>query len=253
MEVSKQVENINSQAINTTDDKMNTVYMKQKQAMQEIMSFIALLYFHYEVNGSIKLNKTQKAIVFKELNSKLIRIYNELTSTEKETLTNVLSENYKFLYNELFNIYNINGIQKPLITEQEIMTAVLMPIAGKIFTDRIVVDKTKTIGLLKKSFKNIVNGNVDSETAKKQIENVFAITAYDTQRLANSENTRVSAQASNDVCTTLGIKKHIWRATFENTCAKCRKLDGKPFNIDDKEAPTQPLHANCRCYFEPII
>lgn len=253
MELNKQIENVNGQAINSADNKINAVYSKQKQAMQEIETFIALLYFHYEINGSMKLSRAQKQAIFKELNTKLIRIYNELTSSEKETLINILTSNYKFLYDETFDVYNIGNVKKPSITEQEIMAAVMLPIAGEVFTDRIIKNYNKTINLLKKSFKNMVNGDIPSDVAKKQIEDIFGVTAYDTSRLSTSENTRVLAQASNDVCKVLGIKKHIWCATFENSCKHCTELHGQEYYISDRKAPTIPLHSNCKCFWVPSL
>lgn len=248
-ELSKQIENINGQAINSADKQMNAVYNKQKQAQEEIMAFIALLYFNYEINGSIKLNGEQKREIFRQLNAKLIRIYNSLGNTEKEVLTNILINNYKFLYDETFNIVNIYGSNKPAVTEQEVLMAVYMPIANILYTDRIWANKDKTINLLRKSVTNILNGKTSSDMSKKQIENIFNLTAYDSNRLMISEDTRVRAQASNDVCEALGIKKHIWMATFENTCKECKELHGHEFDINDKTAPTQPLHSNCKCYW----
>lgn len=253
MEVSKQIENINGQAINNVDSQMQTVYSKQKAAQQEILAFIALLYFHYEINGSIKLNKAQKVAIFAELNRKLIRIYNDLGNTEKETLTNILINNYKFLYDETFSICNIYNVPRPILTEQDVMTAIMLPIANELYIDRIWKNKDKTINLLKKSLNNIVNGNTSSDVANKQIENIFSLTAYDSNRLATSEDTRVRSEASDKVFEELGIKKWIWKATFENTCKHCRELDGQIFDVGDKAAPTQPLHSNCKCYKQPII
>lgn len=247
MEIQKRVENINGQAINSADSKMNTVYSKQKQAMQEIIAFIALLYFHYEINGSLKLNRPQKIAILKELNSKLIRIYKDIGNAEKETLTDILKSNYKFLYDETFDIYNIYHVTRPVLTEQDILAAVMLPIDDKLFTERIWKNKEKTINLLSKATDNILNGNVPNEIAKQNVENIFNLTAFDTERLMISEDTRVRAQASEDSAEALGIKKHKWSAAFEHTCKHCRHLHGKVFNIDDKTAPTIPLHANCQC------
>lgn len=247
MEIQKQIENINGQAINSADSKMVNVYKKQKQAMQEIIAFIALLYFHYEINGSLKINRAQKAAIFQQFNTKLIRIYNDLGNAEKDTLTDILKSNYKFLYDETFDIYNIYHVSKPVLIEQDIMAAVLIPIDGELYTERIWKNKEKTFNLLKKATDSILNDDVPNDIAKQNIENIFNLTAFDTERLMTSEDTRVRAQASDDIAKVLGIKKHIWSAAFENTCKHCRELHGKEFNIDDKSAPTIPLHAHCRC------
>lgn len=65
---------------------------------------------------------------------------------------------------------------------------------------------------------------------------------------AEDENQKI-----NDTVLKCGISnvKYVWRSeNGENTCDKCKALDGKEFDFED-EVPERP-HPNCKCYVEIV-
>lgn len=243
----QQMETINHNTFLSSQSQMNPVYSKQKQALNEFTSLIALLYINYAVDGLLKLNAAQKISTIRQIENKLKSMYKELGNYEESKLTDLLKETYKEVYNDLYVILADDKAKKQKLTDEEIMLAVNMPIAGEIYTERIWKNKDKTVNLLRKASNNILKGDMTIDEATEQIQNVFNVGAYDSKRLADTEDTRVQAQASIDTGNNLGIKQHMWSATFENSCKECMDLDGKIFGMDDSTAPTIPLHSNCQC------
>ncbi len=243
----QQMETINHNTFLSSQSQMNPVYSKQKQALNEFTALVGLLYINYAVDGLLKLNAAQKISTIRQIENKLKSMYKELGNYEESKLTDLLKETYKEVYNDLYVILADDKAKKQQLTDEEIMLAVNMPIAGELYTERIWKNKDKTVNLLRKASNNILKGDMTIDQATEQIQNVFNVGAYDSERLADTEDTRVMAQSSNDIAKQLGITQHMWSATFEHTCEYCMELDGQIFDVDDSTAPTIPAHPNCQC------
>lgn len=244
----QQMEQINQKVFTFSGVQMQTVYNKQKTALNEINAAIGQLYLMYAVNGYIVANRLKKRIIVNEFNQRLKAIYSNLGNSEASNVKNILFNDYSNVYKGLSIFF---GEPNPDITDRVIEKAINATINGELYSDRIWKNKDKLTKLLKKALKNILNGDLTVDEAGKQIRNIFNVTAYDSQRLLNSEVTRILGQASTDLCKQLDIEKQIWSATFENSCKECIALDGKIFKVG--KAPDLPVHSNCRCLLLPYI
>ena len=83
-----------------------------------------------------------------------------------------------------------------------------------------------------------------------RIQNVEDISAVRANRMARTTVTAVSNEAHMESYKKHGVKRYEFRAMFnERTCDVCGALDGRTFNLDDKESGVNfpPIHPNCRC------
>lgn len=242
----KQLEDINQQAFTIAGIQMQTTFNKQKTALNELNTVVGMLFVTYVSNGYVVVNKTQKAILLKQITDKVKKIFSDLSKTEINNLSEALTDAYaKVFENETKllsgNTYPIENINKTVNT----------PIAGELFTTRINDNNNKVKSFADRVAKDILNSNSTLEDAIKNIKRILSIATYDYKRVGDSELTRILAEASTQVCKELNIKRQIWSAAFENSCSKCIKLDGKPFKVG--KAPKLPLHANCHCLLIPYI
>lgn len=235
---------------------MNAVYKEQKATLNAYHGLIALIYLHYSINGLLTVSMAKKRAILNEVNSELDKIYKSLGEIEEKTDRLILSTQYQDLYNQTSKVANgmLNKrLSMPKLSLAQIDKTVNTPIDGELFSDRIWKNKENLISKLKKYLDEILKGKITIDQAGKEIENIFGVTAYESKRLLETELSRVGTQASIDTCKLLCIKKHMWSATFENTCEECIALDRKIFDIEDKEAPSIPRHPFCKCLWVPWI
>ena len=84
----------------------------------------------------------------------------------------------------------------------------------------------------------------------ERIKNVEPISDVRAKRMARTTVTAVSNEAHAEQFEKHGIKRYEFRAMFnERTCIECGRLDGKVFNMADKQPGVNfpPIHPNCRC------
>ena len=83
-----------------------------------------------------------------------------------------------------------------------------------------------------------------------RIRNVEDIDQVRANRMARTTVTAVSNEAHMESYKAHGVKRYEFRAMFnERTCTECGSLDGRIFNLDDKNPGVNfpPIHPNCRC------
>ncbi|AGK98112.1 hypothetical protein [Clostridium pasteurianum] len=203
----------------------------------------------YASKGVLQFTKIQRTNISNKIFFELENDFKTLEKTETDKVSNILSNVYENTYNKNSDILNAS-LNFP--SEKDILKAVNTKIDGKLFSDRIWDNKTKTVNMLKKLILDITNSNTTIDGAGKQIEKVFNVTAYESYRLLTNELIRVQAAASIDIAKKAGIKKHIWSAKFEHTCFFCMEQDGKIYAIDDSEAPEIPAHVLYKCVWVNI-
>ncbi len=92
-------------------------------------------------------------------------------------------------------------------------------------------------------------------------ESVFGAVAYQAERIARTEISRVQSLATQmrqeQVAHTypeVGLQRIFLCAhILDWPCEICSPYDGQVFDIDDKDAPELPLHPNCRCTYADHI
>jgi SPP1 gp7 family putative phage head morphogenesis protein len=249
----KMIEQIKIDADNFADEQMQTVYKNQKEHLNEMHKYLGLLYVSYAADGLLKLTPYQKNKVINELNSKLKDMAQNMGNEEISKVKSILKKNYMDTYykNAYVMDYGIKtNLKFDVIKPEYIKAAVNNPIDGEVFSDRIWVNKIAVADKVKQGIIDAMDGNVTIDKLGKDIQTVFNVGAYESQRLVITENARVQSQAIDDIGKTTGCEQQIYSATLErNTCDHCSSLDGNKYNIDDTTKPDIPLHPNCRCLY----
>lgn len=250
----KMVEQIKIDADNYADQQMQTTYKNQKDHLTELHKFIGLMYIKYATDGLLsKLTPQQRKAITGDVDSTLKSVAKDMGQTQVNNLTNILKRNYSDTYYK--NAYVMDSgvkvdLKFDILKKEYIDAAVNNPIDGTLFSDRIWNNTATVADKLKQSIVDAMNGDTTIDAIGKDIQEIFNVNAYESQRLVNTENTRVQSQAIDDIGQSTGCNKQMYSATLEaNTCAECGALDGQIFDIDDDSKPEIPEHPNCRCLY----
>lgn len=233
-----------------TDKQMKKIYREIKNAMNDITSSITDIFVKYGVEGKLNLTSKQKAELIKRLDAELKKIGKSLASSETEELTSILEaialETY---YKTAFVMdYGLKTqIKFKLIRQEFIDSIVNAEFKGEMFSSRIWNNKDKLIKKLKLELENTMKGNLTVDQVARNIKKEFAVTTYESQRLARTETARVQIQAQEEIGKNAGVQWVIWNATLDKkTNPEDAALDNKRWRSDE-EHPKPPLHPNCRC------
>lgn len=250
-EYRKAIEKINADGEEFANQQMQTVYKNQKEHLDELHTFLGLLYIKYAVDGLLNLSTIVKASVMTQIDSKLKAIGKDLGQTEVDKVTDILSRSYSDVYYKnafvMDKSFGVN-LKFNILNDKLVNTAVNTKLNGELFSDRIWQNKADMLGKLHKALTNITKGDTTIDKAGKMIQETFNVSAYESKRLVTTELTRIQSQAQSDIAENVGIKKQMWSATLDvHTCNRCTALDGKIFDINDPERPMPPLHPLDRC------
>ncbi|WP_346890328.1 minor capsid protein [Clostridium sp. UBA1056] len=119
---------------------------------------------------------------------------------------------------------------------------------GKHFSERVWENENEVANHLHKKIDDFLNGKVNVNQIKKDIETTYNTNAYNAKRLTETEVTRCSSNAFDRFCKEAGVKKVRYNATLDSKlCDDCGQYHDKVFNLDKKiDVPRHPL---CRCFY----
>ncbi len=248
----KMIEQIRLDSEKYADEQMREVYSDQKGKLDELHSFIGLLYIKYSIDGLLKLNGSQKAPVIAEIDSKLKAIGKDLGEKEVSKVRSILDKTYKDTYYK--NAYVLDSGMKidlkfDIPKQQFVDTSVNAKFKESTFSDRIWNNKAAMIDKLKKSIVEASKGNTTIDKIAKDIQHTFNVSAYDSNRLVATETARVAIKAQEQIGIDSGCKEVMWSATLDSRTAPYdASLDGKVWEINENHPePVLDTHPRCRC------
>lgn len=248
----KLIEQIKLDGEDYTDNEMKSVYKDQKSKLDELHTFIGLLFIKYATDGLLNLNITQKANVTNEINDFLKNIAKDLGQNEIDKVTDILSKVYQDTYYKNAYVMDLGmdiNLKFNILKKEFIDAAVNQKFKGELFSSRVWSNKADMIDKFKKSIIDCMQGNTTIDKIGKDIQNTFNAQAYQSKRLVQTEMARVQSQASDDIAHNTGVKQQMYSATLDNkTSEECAANDGKIWDIDDPDKIVPPEnHPNCRC------
>ncbi len=233
-----------------TDKQMKKVYREIKKSMNNTISSITDMFVKHGVEGKLNITNKQKAEIRKGINTELKRMGKTLAENEVDNVTNLLEDIARESYYKTAFVfgYGLKTQVKFKLIRQEFIDAIVnMDFKGEIFSDRIWTNKDKLIKRLKLDIEDAMRGNKTVDQVARSIKREFAVTTYESKRLARTEMARVQAIAQEEIGKNTGVKKVMWLATLDKkTNPEDARLDNKVWNIDETH-PIPPLHPNCRC------
>jgi SPP1 gp7 family putative phage head morphogenesis protein len=248
-EYQSSVEQIKVDGENYATSEMKGVFLAQAAALAELHKIIGKVYIDYAKDGMLSLTTAEKAMITAKTTKTLKDMGLTLGKSEVDAVKGILANVFKDTYYK--NIYTLESgmtvnLKFNILKEEFVDAAVNAKYKEELFSDRIWTNKADMVDALQKNITGAMKGDVTIDKIGRQIRDTFNVTAYDSQRLVNTEVARVQTQASEDMGRDTGVVEVMWSATLENnTCDECAELDGQTYPID--EAPDCPEHPECRC------
>ena len=252
----KKIEAIKTDGEKFADDAMKSVYIEQRQAMDEIHALIGKEYIAHSKDGLMVLTSAQQQRLNKSMKARLMAMGIKLGESEVKQVSALLAEVFSATYYKNAFILE-SGLKANLkfnmLKKEFIDSAIKAKYKGEFFSDRIWSNKASLIDSMQSSLIDAHSGKLTIDKAGRLIRDQFNVSAYESSRLVRTENARVQNQASHDIGVSAGVTQVMWNATLDmKTNPEDADLDGKVWNIDDTSKPEVPNHPNCRCILQNI-
>lgn len=249
-EMLKIVEDSQKKATNASKEVL-AVY---KRNLDDIRQQIADIYLKYTVDGELKISQTQRLKELSSLSKQLSDQIKELRPIETEAVTKSVSAAAEDTYYS--TLYTLDkgiksGVKIAPLKSEFVEQITKSKIEGKTFSDRIWDNTGKLAVRVRNDVEKALIQGTSPEKLARQIKSEFGSTAYQAQRIINTETARAVTVAQEECYRNSGVvSKVMWDATLEgNTCDECASYDGKIYSLDDY--PDYP-HPNCRCAIIPV-
>lgn len=217
-----------------SDENITDVYKAQKENRDELLKAIASIMLTYTiVNNIMSMSRKEKTETYNKL-SKIITDSSreQAKNTEKfirNTLTNTAGKT--------FDHYSYNAGLK------DVQSIINENFKGKHFSDRVWNNETEVAKHLHKQVNDFLQGKVNVNQIKKDIEKTFNADAYNVKRLTETEISRVQNESFKRLCNETGVKKVKYNATLDSkTCNDCAEFDGKIYELGSEiQIPRHPF------------
>lgn len=221
------------------NENLKEIYKEQKVVRDELLQEIALIMLTYTIiDGVMSINKSDKDKACKKLLSLIVVNYKNISKKEVNVLNNILESTV----GKTFKFYNYNADLK------DVRKIIDNNFKGKHFSKRVWNNEKNIANHLHKQIKNFVNGEVNVNQIKKDIEKTFNTSAYNAKRLVTTEVSRCQNEAFRRLCEETNVKKVKRNAILDSrTCDDCYPLNGKVYELKDMPQISHPM---CRCFYE---
>lgn len=231
----KFIENLYDEA----NEELKEVYRQQKESRDEILQEIAMIMLAYTVlDGIMDIKKNDKDKIYKKLSVLIVTNYKNISNKEVEVLNNILESTVR----KTFKFYSYNSDLR------DVRKIIEANFKGKHFSSRVWDNEQEVAKRLQSQIKKFLDGKINVNQIKKDIEKTFNTSAYNAKRLVTTEVSRCQNEAFKKLCEETNVKKVKRNAILDSkTCDDCYPLNGKVYEL--KEMP-QISHPMCRCFYE---
>lgn len=221
------------------NENLKEIYKEQKVVRDELLQEIALIMLTYTIiDGVMSINKSDKDKACKKLLSLIVVNYKNISKKEVNVLNNILESTV----GKTFKFYNYNADLK------DVRKIIEANFKGKHFSERIWSNENEVSKRLHSQVKSFLDGKINVNQIKRDIEKTFNTSAYNAKRLVTTEVSRCQNEAFISFCKETGVKKVKRNETLDSkTCEKCRSLHGKIYDLDKAPGIIHPL---CRGFNE---
>lgn len=221
------------------NEDLKEVYKEQKESRYEFLQEIAMIMLTYTIiDGLMSIKKSDKDKAYKKLSSLIIANYKNISKKEVNVLNSILESTVK----KTFNFYSYNADLK------DVRKIVEDNFKGKHFSERVWINEQEVAKRLQSQIKKFLDGNVNVNQIKKDIEKTFNTSAYNAKRLVTTEVSRCQNESFRRLCEETNVKKVKRNAILDSrTCDDCYPLNGKIYELKDMPQVSHPM---CRCFYE---
>lgn len=206
-------------------------------------------------NASAKVHINRLEAINLQIEHNVQRLFNKQPASIMRHLKDIYSDDY---YKTIFNVqtgFNV-GYAFNRIDEDALSIIMSNPwsIDGKLFSDRIYLNKKALVDSLQKNLLHQILRGDSPDKAIKSIAKQFDISKRKAGRLIMTESAYVSAMARKEAYAELEVEQFEIIATLDSSTSEtCQDLDGQIFDIADYEVgkTANPFHPNCRSTTAP--
>lgn len=221
------------------NEQLKQVYKEQKKNRDELLKELAMIMLTYTIlDGLMSLKSDDKNKEYKRLSPVIISAMRGQGETQEKVLQDILNSTV----NRTFDFYSYNASLK------DVRKIIENNFKGKHFSSRVWDNEEEVAKHLHKQVKEFLDGKINVNQIKKDIEKTFNSNAYNAKRLVETEVNRCSGNAFDRFCKETGVEKVRYNATLDNKlCEDCAQFHDKIFDLNNKiELPRHPL---CRCFY----
>jgi hypothetical protein len=188
----------------------------------------------------MKLSKADKKKEYNRL-SKMVTVG---AQGQGATQNRVIEEMLASTINKTFDFYSYN------VGLKDVKDIIDNNFKGKHFSSRVWTNESDVAKHLHKQVNNFLNGKVNVNQIKRNIEKTYNTNAYNAKRLVETEVNRCHDESFKRFCKETNVKKIRYLATLERTCSICMTDHERIYDLG--EEPSLPRHPLCKCYFDIV-
>ena len=246
----KLIEDVKVEGEKYADDAMVSIYIEQRQAMDEIHALIGKEYIAHSKDGLMVLTSAQQQRLNKSMKAKLKAMGIKLGESEVKQVSVLLAEVFSATYYKNAFILESGlkaNLEFNMLKKEFIDSAIKAKYKGEFFSDRIWSNKASLIDSMQSSLIDAHSGKLTIDKAGRLIRDQFNVSAYESSRLVRTENARVQEKAIYDIAKDSGVSEQMFSSTLDGKTSEfCQEHDGKVYGVDDSNKPDVPSHPNCR-------
>lgn len=222
-----------------SQDELKELYKLLRKNRDELSQKIADILLKYTINDNVmELTKSEANKLYSEISREIKKSGSNAAKLEETIAKQVLTEVVK----NVCDYWNYN------IKFEDVRAIINANFRGKHFSDRVWEKEREVAKKLHQQVKDFLDGRINVNQIRKELEKTFNTSAYNARRLVETEVARCQDEAFKRFCIETGVKKIKRVATLDKgTCNDCSSDDGTVYELN--KAPTLPQHPLCRCYF----
>lgn len=226
---------------NEADKQIKEVYKEQKNNRDELLKQIATIMLAYTIlNDFMKLSKLERK---KEYN-RLSKIVTDGAQGQGATQNKFINDILSSTINKTFNFYSYN------VGLKDVREIIGNNFKGKHFSSRVWTNEEDVAKHLHKQINDFLNGKVNVNQIKSNIEKTYNANAYNAHRLVDTEVSRCHDESFKRFCKETNVEKVRYLATLDRTCDICMADHEKVFNSGQE--PDLPRHPLCHCFYDIV-
>ena len=226
---------------NEANKQIKEVYKEQKNNRDELLKQIATILITYTIlNDLMSLSKLDMK---KEYN-RLSKLITKAIQGEGVTQNKVIKDILTGTVNKTFDFYSYNASLK------DVRKIIESNFKGKHFSSRVWDNEQEVAKHLHKQVNDFLNGKVNVNQIKRNIEKTYNANAYNAKRITETEVSRCEDESFKRFCKETNVKKVRYLATLDRTCSICMADHEKIFVSG--EEPSLPRHPLCHCFYDIV-
>lgn len=219
------------------EEQIKEVYKEQKKNRDELLQEIAMIMLVYTVLDSLmRLSRVDKIKEYNKMSMLIKKAIKGEANLQESVIENILTDTV----NKTFKFYSYNANLK------DVRKIIEANFKGKHFSERVWENEENVAKLLHKQINDFLDGKINVNQIKKEIEKTFNNGAYNTKRLVETEVARCEDEAFKKFCKETGVKKVKRNEVLDSKiCEECKAIDGEIFDLKDAPGHQHPF---CRGY-----